>query len=190
MNVRKMGLITRAKIWFEPRANGLFPPTPEKPLRLQWLAACKCVSAANLSTSAPLVDGHSLTASPLITLNYLPEQWVFTAEWLSVPLIHGPSRGFPLISQRCSLYFFFFLQCHFFLPKIEKKIIIRSLSIQTIQVNILSANVPVYKSGVTLISCICLISVHCPNLLFKHNSSLPFNPCSEIACVRCVEVSN
>ena len=48
----------------------------------------------------------------------------------------------------------------------------------TIRVNILSANVPVYTSTWTdnLISCICLISVHCPNLLIKHNSSLPFNP--------------
>lgn len=53
------------------------------------------------------MDGHSLTASPLIILNYLPEQWVFTAEWLSVPLIHG-TRVASLSYKRA------FLNCAFF----------------------------------------------------------------------------
>lgn len=40
------------------------------------------------------MDGHSLTASPLITPNDLSEQWVFTVEWLTAMLAFGPQVPF------------------------------------------------------------------------------------------------
>lgn len=68
MNMGKMGVIACVQIRFEPVLMDISLLLR----KTTWSALIGRlgVSAANLSASAPLVNGHSLTASPLITLNY------------------------------------------------------------------------------------------------------------------------
>lgn len=76
-----------------------FPPTPEKRFACadwQSLNALAQLIYQHQSPRAPHtpVDGHSLTASPLITPNDLSEQRVFTIEWLTAMLAYGPQVAF------------------------------------------------------------------------------------------------
>lgn len=68
MNMGKMGVIACVQIWFEPALMDI-SLLLRKTTRSALIGRL-CVSAANLSASAPRVNGHSLTAGPLITLNY------------------------------------------------------------------------------------------------------------------------
>lgn len=86
-----MGADNRAKDLICTRANGLFPPTPERRvIRSDWQSANVLVRLIHQHPPPPPppVDGHSLTARPLITCNYLPEQrGLLLPETLSTGLI-------------------------------------------------------------------------------------------------------